>query len=672
MRGAKTIVAAVMVGACLASTAAAQHVLNPVKTTTPPVIDGRVDPDEWRDAALAAHFLQFEPRRGEPSTLGTEALVLYDDRMLYVAFKAPDAEPSVAALTQRDADLFGDDSVIVVLDTFFDRQSAYYFVTNALGTQADGRVGDDGRTIDVSWDAPWRSASRREEGGWTAEIAIPLSAIKYVAGSERRWGINLGRVRRRSLEISFWAGPLDARLRVSQSGHLAGLNLPVPERRHQIVPYALSRVQEAASPDWEGGVDVRYALTPSMAVYGTLYPDFATVEADQEQVNLTRFEVSLREKRQFFLEGQELFNQRIRTFYSRRIADVDFGGKLLGKHGPWGVALLNAQSTPTAIDGRANYTVGRLQRDLGRSNVAATFATRRFRGIDEGSGSIDTTLFFSKTWGLTGQVAKGFGQYRRGTWAYFIRPSYDSATGHFHLRYTHLGDRFGDTANAVGLVRDDNRRELDSQIAKTVWVRSGRVEKVDYNSNYNAYWSQHGDLRSWRIDEVLDTELRNRWGARATWSEEYIVFEKGFRNRQVGLEIGFNTRSYQSVQGGIQFGRNFDAEYRLWLVEARRKITDGLSVEYELQRLTLNPDPDRSGTWIHVVRAHQAFTKDLMVRAFFQTNSAIARNHVEAVFVYRYLPPFGTLQVVYQRGAAEFGRRSTQGHTLFLKATTVL
>ncbi len=198
------------------------------------------------------------------------------------------------------------------------------------------------------------------------------------------------------------------------------------------------------------------------------------------------------------------------------------------------------------------------------------------------------------------------------------------------------------------------------------------MEKVDYNSNYNAYWSQHGDLRSWRIDEVLDTELRNRWGARATWSEEYIVFEKGFRNRQVGLEIGFNTRSYQSIQGGIQFGRNFDAEYRLWLVEARRKITDGLSVEYQLQRLTLNPDPDRSGTWIHVVRANQAFTKDLMVRAFFQTNSAIARNHVEAVFVYRYLPPFGTLQVVYQRGAAEFGRRSTQGHTFFLKATTVL
>ncbi len=319
---------------------------------------------------------------------------------------------------------------------------------------------------------------------------------------------------------------------------------------------------------------------------------------------VTRFEVSLREKRQFFLEGQELFNQRIRAFYSRRIADIDVGGKLLGKQGPWSVALMTAQSTPTGVDGRANYTVGRLQRDLGRSNVAATGATRRFRGMTEGSGSIDATLFFSKTWGFTGQVARGFGQYGRGTWAYYVRPSYDSSTSHFHLRYTHLGDRFADTANVIGLIRDDNRRELDSSISKTFLVASGRVEKVDYTSNYNVYWSQTGELRSWRVDEVLDAELRNRWGARATWTEEYIVFEKDFRNRQVGLEVGYNTRAYQSVQGGVQFGKNFDADYRLWLLEARRKITDSLSTEYELQRLTLDPDPDRSSTWIHVFRAN--------------------------------------------------------------------
>lgn len=100
-------------------------------------------------------------------------------------------------------------------------------------------------------------------------------------------------------------------------------------------------------------------------------------------------------------------------------------------------------------------------------------------------------------------------------------------------------------------------------------------------------------------------------------------------------------------------------------------MTAELSAEYELQRLTRDPDPERANTWIHIVRANQAFTKDLFLRVFFQTNSAIDRRNMQAVFVYRYLPPFGTLQIAYQRGTAAFGQRSDQGHTLFLKATTV-
>ncbi len=652
--------------------AAAQPAVQAVRAAVPPTIDGVLADEEWRNAARVAEFIQYEPQRGEPSRFVTEALVLYDDRTLYVAFRVFDSEPPLGQLTQRDADLFGDDAVIIVLDSFFDRQSAYYFMTNPLGTQSDGRVADDGRTVDASWDAPWRSAARRTDSGWAAEIAVPLTAIKYVAGENRRWGLNLGRVRRRSLEVSFWSGPLDARLRVSQAGVLSGITVPPPERRHQIIPYGLTRLQQDTASDWEAGLDARYALTPTSAVYGTLYPDFATVEADQEQVNLTRFEIGLREKRQFFLEGQELFRQRIQTFYTRRIADIVGGGKLLGKQGPWTMAFLSARSEPLPDGARPTYSVGRVQRDVGRSNVAAMVASRRTDGLSEGSASIDTTLFLTKAFGFTGQVAKGFGRYDRGTWAYFLRPSYDSPTGHFHVRYTHLGDRFADTANAIGLIRDDNRRELDSALSKTWWVRSGPFEVASYNSNYNVYWGQNRVLRAWQVDEVVDVEFRSRWGVRATWTENFQRFEKDFRNREISIEGGYNTRAYQGFQGGLQFGRNFDADFRLWLLTARRKLTDALSVEYDLQRLTLTPDPNHGSTWIHVVRGSQAFTKDLFLRLFFQTNSAIDRRSVEAVFVYRYQPPFGTLQLVYQRGTAGFGQRSTQGHTLFLKATLVL
>jgi hypothetical protein len=646
-----------------------------VKTAAPPAIDGRVTDDEWAGAARAGSFIQFEPRRGEPSPFRTEVLALYDAGHLYVAFRNWDADAPTAQLTQRDADLFNDDSVGLLLDSYYDRQTAYYFMTNPLGTQSDGRIGDNGRSTDAKWDAPWRSAAQPTDYGWSAEIAIPFASIKYAAGTGRTWGINFVRSRRRSLELSFWTGPLDSRTRVSQAGTLTGLDVPPPPRRHQIIPYGLSRVQQSQAGDWEAGLDVRYAVTPQMSAYATVNPDFATIEADQEQVNLTRYEISLPEKRQFFLEGQELFGQRIRTFYSRRISDITFGGKVLGKTGPWTLATLTTQSDPIGAlpdSPTANYTVFRAQPDLpGSSNVAVMVANRAFDGRHEGSIGLDTNLFFTKTFGMTGQLVKSYGRYHDGTMGFFVRPSYDSATGHFHVRYTHLGERFGDQVNAIGFIRDDDRRELDSAIEKTVWIRSGAFERLEYGSNYNIFWGQTGVLRGWAIDQSAEVEFRNRWSADVSLNEEFRRFEKDFRNRETELTIGYNTREYQSVRFGYAFGRSFDAGFGLWTAGVRRKLTPELSTEYALERLVLDPDPEDESTWIHVIRANQFFTKDLFVRLFFQTNSSIDRRNLQMVFVYRYLPPFGTLQLAYQRGTAAFGQRSEQGHTLFLKATTV-
>lgn len=642
------------------------------RASAPPVIDGDVLDAEWSGAAVANSFIQYEPQRGAPSSVRSQALLLHDAVNLYVAYRAWDSDPITAQLTRRDAELLRDDAVVLVLDTTLDRRSGYYFITNALGTQADGRIADDGRSADSSWDAPWQSAVRRTDYGWSAEFKIPLSSIRYAAGDNRTWGVNFGRSRRRTLELSFWSGPLDHQWRVSQAGRLAGLTVPPPIDRLQVVPYGLARLQEGTTSDWDAGIDARYALTPTTAIYGTVFPDFATIEADQEQVNLTRFEVSLREKRQFFLEGQELFSQRIRTFYSRRIADIDAGGKLLGKQGPWTTAFLTTGGELTGTERHAQYTVARVQRDVyGRSTVAAMGAARRHNGLTEGSVSLDTNLFFSRTVGMTAQVVRSFGRFDRGATAFLLRPSYDSSTGHFHVRYTHLGDRLADNLNAIGFVTDDDRREIDSAVNKTYWIRSGRFERIQYDSNYNTYWGQTGILRSWKIDESVDVEFRNKISTNLAWSEEYKLFEKGFRNRKVQVEVGYNTREYSSVRAGVEFGRNFDADFVLWTASARRKLTPALSAEYSLERLVLRPDPERDSTWIHVLRADQFFTKDLFLRVFFQTNSAIDRRNLQAVFVYRYWPPFGSLQVAYQRGTAAFGQRSTQGDTLFVKATTV-
>jgi hypothetical protein len=637
-----------------------------------PVIDGIVNDNEWQGAAMATDFIQFQPQRGAPASVRTVALVARDASFIYVAFRCWDDQPLTARLSQRDSDLLSDDSVMVVLDTAHDRQTGYYFFTNPLGTQADGRITDDGRQTDRTWDGPWQSAATRTDTGWSAEFRIPLSTLKYAPGADRVWGLNLGRERRRTLEFSSWAGPLDNVARVSQAGQWVGLELPAPARTHQIIPYGFARVQEDTATEGQAGVDARYNITAQTSVYGTLNPDFATIEADVEQVNLTRFEVSLPEKRQFFLEGSELYNQRIRTFYSRRISDIIVGGKELGKQGPWTTAFLTTWTDPIEDQGRANFTVGRVQRDVfGRSSMAVMMDNRRLEGRDRGSVSFDTNLFFSKVFGMTAQVVQSWGPFANGTEAFFVRPSYDSPTGHFHVRYTHLGNRLRDNLDAVGRIPDDDRREIDSAINKTIWVRTGAFERVQYDSNYNIYWGQTGILRSWQIDEAVGMEFRNRWSTKASYTEEFKRFEKDFRNRQVGLDVGYNTREYNSFRVGVEFGRNFDADFQLWTAAARRKITDQFSAEYSLERLVLTPDPEAESTWIHVIRANQFFTRDLFLRVFFQTNSAIDRNNLQAVFVWRYQPPFGTIQVAYQRGTAAFGQRSDQGHTLFLKATTV-
>lgn len=643
------------------------------KIATAPVIDGVVDEREWQGAAVAAGFLQYFPQRGEPATRLTEALLTYDEVGLYVAFRVHDDREPTAQLTRRDANLLEDDAVVIVLDTHGDRQSAYYFITNLLGTQADGRIADDGRTLDGSWDGRWFAAARRTEYGWSAELAIPFASVSFRRGADRPWGINFGRSRRSTLEQSFWAGPLDSEYRVSQAGLLTGLDIPAPERRHQLIPYGLARGQEGASVVGDAGLDARYALRADALLQATLNPDFATIEADREQINLTRFELSLPEKRPFFLEGSELFRQRMSTFYSRRIADIRGGAKLNAKQGPWTAALIWANDDPAAGVPSASYGVVRLQRSVfGRSNGAVMVADRLRDGSHQGAASVDANLFFTRTLGFTGQWIESYGPFDRGSRAFFVRPSYDSPTGHFHVRYTHLGENVVENTNAVGFIRDDDRRELDSAISKTLFPRGSVVEQVSYNSNYNIFWSQAGLLRSWEIVENLTLELRNRMSLGLGHTEDMQRFEKEFRNRATQLGIGYNTREFESVSVGYRFGSNFDSAFRVWTAQAAYKPTAQLSVEYELERLTLDPDPDSESTWIHVIRANQFFTPDLFLRVFLQKHSATGRESVQAVFVWRYLPPFGTVQLAFQRGAAGFGGGPVLGNTLFVKVTAVL
>ncbi len=643
-----------------------------IRTDTPLEVDGLLDEPIWESAQEATDFIQFQPELGNPSSERTVVKVLFDDRYVYFGFWCYDTEPGkiVGRITRRDTELRSDDSVYVLLDTFHDRRTCYYVSTNLLGTQWDGRITENGRTNDATWDGIWKSAAHRTDFGWTAEFAIELSSIKYEPGKGKTWGLSLGRGIPRKLEYSFWTGPIESAYKVSQFGELRGLDLEKAEKKLQIIPHIIGKAQEGQKTTADVGVDARYAFSQTVSGNLTINPDFATVEADQEVINLTRFETFLPEKRNFFLEGSEIYRQRIQLFYSRRISDIYGGAKVYGKVGGYEFQGLTAQAKEDQERGEdsANFTVFRLKKDVMKSsNIGFILANKLVNGRNWGTTGIDTALYFSDTFRFTGQLALSYGDKNTDNIAFFLRPSYDSATFHIHLRYTQIGRNFADNANKVGFIRDDNRRELDSSISKIFFPKKLGFERIEYDSNYNIYWGLDGTLRSWKIDQEVDIELKNKFSVTLEHHEEFKLYEKKFRNRQSEIDIGYNTREWQHASVAYSFGRNFDSDFQLWEGNVNFKLTQDLSVSYGLERVLFDPDPENESTWIHVVRATNYFTNDLFIKLFYQLNTVIDKSNIQVLFVYRFQPPFGSIQVAYQKGTGRFGEKGTQGHTLFIK-----
>ena len=656
-----------------------------VRLETPPTIDGRLDDVAWQAASQAEGFTQVVPFHGEPSPVATTVLLGYDDEALYFAFDCQDDDPSriAASVTTRDGVAGRDDIVAVMLDTFHDGDSAYYFATNLLGTQFDGTVANNGRTIDDQWDAAWTNASATSVTGWTAELRIPFGILRYASGEDATWGINFLREHPRRLEKSVWAGPGESEWRVSEFAALTSWSPPRGTAKWwQVIPYVLGVAGEEGRDDQEVGGDVRLRYRSTLVVDLTVNPDFALVEADVEQINLSRFELFISEKRPFFLEGNERFDQRMQQFYSRRIGDIDWGAKVAGTAGAFDfIALatrarlpveredIDGQSVETILD--ADYGVFRLQRAvMGSGNVGLLAASRDVDGESVGSVGLDTTLFFTETLGMTGQYFRTHGPGKSGA-AWFLRPAYDSASTHFHVRYTNLDPGIRDDVNAVGFLRDDNRREWDTNLTHSWWFEDSVVEKLRAGVNYNRYYGHDGVLRSYETDISTRIDFTSRWQLGLEHEDSFERFEEEFHNEITELEIGYDNREGRSFEIGISRGRNFGDDLWLFEGELALKISDAWNLDYEVTRLDLEPDPRDRSTTIRVLRTTYYFTSDLYVKLFAQTSSAIDKENIQLLGVWRILPPFGSLQVAYQSGTSELGEESIQGDTVFLKLAWV-
>ena len=647
----------------------------------PPVIDGVIDEAEWAGVAvLDEYFTQIEPEFGEPSPFRTVFRIAQTGSALYVAVDAydPEIDRVSAAVTKRDGHLtHNDDSITVMVDTFHDQRTAHAFGANVLATQWDASIANNGRTVDELWDAAWNCAASRHDDRWTIEFEIPFEILRFRKGSGQTWGLTLMRSVPRRLEKALWAGATESEWRVSSFGTLDGLDLTVrPQKTWMAIPYGLGVVDEDGNSDFEVGGDFRWRPSSSLSADLTVNPDFALIEADVEEINLTRFELYIPEKRPFFLEGNEMYSQRIQQFYSRRIGDIPWGGKAIGTVGKTNFSAI-ATSADVFLDdtgpsARADYGIARLQHSLpGGSTVGLLAANRRLDGENQGSAGLDTTVFFTEKLGLTAQFLSVYGPTADGGLAWFIRPAFDSATTHFHVRYTNLDENILDDFNAVGFLRDDDRKEFDTNFAHSFWIEKGAVERIRASVNYNRYDSQEDVLRSWELDSEVKFTFRNGFVAEVDYIEEFQVFEKEYRNDLTQFEVGWDSRDGRSIAVSAGTGVNYDSDLRLYEVEAEWAFGDRLRLGYSLTRLELDPDPENETTWIHVLDGVYNFNPDLFIKLFVQTNSATDKLNIQAVWVWRFIPPFGSLQVAYQRGTSEIGEVSDQGHTLFTKLSWV-
>jgi len=419
-------------------------IMRALKVGTPPKIDGLLNEDLWEMVKSATHFIQKQPDEGQSSSEKTEVRVIYDDVNLYFGVMCFDSSPDqiVANEKRRDSEaIYQNDHVRILLDTFKDRRNGYVFVTNPLGARLDIQIRKEGKreggsphmanpNINIDWNGVWKVQSAILENGWSTEIEIPLSSIRFNEHSKDGWGINFFRNIRRKNEESTWA-PLPRNLefhKISLAGVIHGLDEMEKGLNLQVKPYLVAdRVFERddtgnghSQDHIDGGFDIKFGLSSNMTADITFNTDFSQVEADDQQINLTRFSLYYPEKREFFLENSAVFSVGsagdAMIFFSRRIGLSEegeeiplWGGvKIAGKAGRFNLGLINLQSRRRGDIPSNNFTVVRMSRDIFRQSVLGFMMTNRQStksGDYNRALAIDGDFVFGENFSMNGYLS---------------------------------------------------------------------------------------------------------------------------------------------------------------------------------------------------------------------------------------------------------------------------
>jgi len=618
--------------------------LRAVHVTAPMRLDGVLDEAVYSSVPPISDFLQVEPQEGAPATEKTEVWLTFDRDAVYVSFRCWESEPSrvVANDMRRDGNSLwqGNDIVGFIFDTFYDRRNAIQFIVNPIGGRSDGQVTNE-RQWNGDWNPIWDVKTGRFEGGWTVEAALPFKSLRYRPGRAQIWGFNAVRANRWKNELSFItripnALGMRGLNQASLAATVVGLEAPPGSRNLEIKPYAISDVtsdRNAApkvSNDVSGdfGFDVKYGLTQNLTTDFTYNTDFAQVEADEQQVNLTRFSLYFPEKREFFLENQGTFNfGGVNTggsmaatdtpllFYSRRIGlnggrpvPIDVGGRMTGRLGRYSLGVLSMRADDEPVSGSrpTTFSVVRLKRDLlRRSSVGLLFTGRSVgqsgTGTNNAYGVDGTFAFFdnlaintywaqTRTDGLSGDDTS-------------YRAQLDYAGDRYGVQVERLaiGDDFNpevgflrrrDMRRSFGLLRFSPRPKSIKSIRKFSWT--GTAESVENGAG-------RLETRDWQGEFAIEFQNSDRLSVSYGGTYEFLprpfLINPGVAIPVggydfAGLTVGFNLGQQRTFSG------NFLAEYgsfysghktAISVGRGRMKITPQLAVEptFSINRVDL-------------------------------------------------------------------------------------
>ncbi len=613
-------------------------------------IDGRLDEAAWATVPPVTEFTQSEPDEGLPTTQRTEVRVAYDGTNLYIGAEMFDTDPAgiVPGGLERDSPgiLFEEmDALGVTLDTYLDRRSSFIFFVNPAGGIKDGQGTDDGRYRDYGWDGVVDVKTSMHEGGWTVEMAIPWRTLRFDPNlPDQRWGMNLMRRIRRRNEVSYWA-PLDRRNRVflmSQAGVVTGMGKLPAGLNMSVKPFALashgggvSLADDVKGAEADGGVDLKWGLTPNLTLDLTWRTDFSQVEVDQEQVNLTRFPVFFPELRTFFLENSGTFTfgdvsggpggprlgsslRDLTLFHSRQIGlrsghpvPLLGGARLTGQVGGFELGLLNVQGEDEGTVPRENFTVVRVRRRvLTNSDVGFIVTNRDPSGpatpANQAAG-VDANLTLGGKLFINTYLA-GTREGNESDHAARLSVGWRDALWNTSVAVRRVGEQFDP---GLGFVRRRALREGYATVGLHTQPRIPRVLEVNPFVEITSTTDLSGRLESRETQAGLSVGFHDRSTLNFGWTRTFERLAAPFRVREgVSIPVGDYTFSrgsvsYRSSQGHALSGNLSVSSGGFW-DGTRTTVTSGLRWQPD-RHLVLDVDATHNA----VTAQGTSFTADL-------------------------------------------------------------